>query len=116
MNLFVPSLGTRVKLTKDWKFTLYGEHRNETLIAALGNPVPVIFVSQYSHETPQSKVVTLPRGTVLRLDRIYVRRGKDDYDSLTWVVEELRGEKVKRTRFWATLEDCNKMSVVVIDG
>lgn len=29
MNLFVPEIGSKLKLTSDWTFILYSEYRNE---------------------------------------------------------------------------------------
>lgn len=66
--------------------------------------------------------VTIPKGCVLAIDRIYIRKGKTDYSSITFYVKEF-GEidraprrfysekKTKRSalRFWTKLEDCNKI-------
>lgn len=57
---------------------------------------------------------TFPRGTRLRVDRIYIRKGASAYDSLTfWAVdlgEAAKGKK-KSVRFWAKLADVNQMIV-----
>lgn len=56
--------------------------------------------------------VTLPAGTTLTLDRIYVRKGVSDYSSLSFNLNatphpalNVRGRK----RFWAKLEDANRI-------
>lgn len=56
---------------------------------------------------------TLPAGTELTVDRIYIRKGASDYSSLSfWIVSSphpLLKTKSKgvRKRFWAKLADCN---------
>ena len=63
-------------------------------------------------------VFKLPKGTVLKIDRIYIRKGKKDYSSLTFNIVDTthsflvdsKGKKVKGSmRFWATLDDVNKI-------
>lgn len=51
--------------------------------------------------------VTLPKDTVLKIDRIYIRKGGADYDSLSFFAEHpsLSGKK----RFWAKLNDVNQI-------
>jgi len=57
--------------------------------------------------------VTIPAGTVIECDRVYIRSFNkarlelgNDYDSITWKV--IKGTKVARHgRFWTKLSDCN---------
>lgn len=64
--------------------------------------------------------VTLPKGTVLSVDRIYIRKGASDFSSLTFYVHECPlpeltpakkggGFKKGRKRFWAKLDDVNRI-------
>jgi hypothetical protein len=67
--------------------------------------------------------VTIPAGTILAVDRIYIRKGASDYSSITFYAKELgevmvqgrrwfgtsKPKKKKALRFWAKLEDCNKI-------
>lgn len=68
----------------------------------------------------ESLAVTIPKGTVLAVDRIYIRKGSSDFSSLTFYAKNLGeitrsqsqwsgGKKVKKKalRLWAKLEDCN---------
>jgi hypothetical protein len=55
------------------------------------------------------KDVTLAAGTGLRVDRIYVRKGIADFDSLTFVVTDSPQKVLKGKRFWAKLADVNKI-------
>lgn len=62
-------------------------------------------------QTPARYGCTLPKGTRLRVDRIYIRKGKKEYDSLTFWALDL---SKKRVRFFARLADVNK--AIVTDG
>lgn len=70
--------------------------------------------------------ITLPVGTVLAVDRIYIRKGSSDYSSITFYAKGLgesevknrwsnRVTKWKAQRFWAKLSDCNKIEFELID-
>lgn len=57
----------------------------------------------------------LPAGTPLRVDRVYIRRGIDAYSSLTFVVaKECYDKNLRGKRFWARLNDVNRMVCEVI--
>jgi hypothetical protein len=67
-----------------------------------------------------SITVTIPAGTVLKVDRIYIRKGLSEYSSITFFAKDLgevtrtnrwsnRTVKKKSLRFWAKLEDCNNI-------
>ncbi|QIG76173.1 hypothetical protein EVC24_152 [Rhizobium phage RHph_I4] len=77
---------------------------------------------RYALLNNRSVPVILPSETVLRVDRIYIRKGKSEYSSLTFYVvgsphEALKpvktnkGFKQGRKRFWAKLEDVNNLAV-----
>lgn len=62
--------------------------------------------------------VTLPKGTELVVDRIYIRKGASDYSSITFRTYSLgpmdvpnasyRKTKTKKSlRFWVKLQECN---------
>jgi hypothetical protein len=54
--------------------------------------------------------VTFPAGTILRMERIYIRKGSKEYDSVTFVVESTSlYDSTKRPRFWAKLADANRI-------
>lgn len=56
--------------------------------------------------------VCLPKDTVLAIDRIYIRKGASDFSSITFYAKNLgvpaKGKR-KAFRFWAKLEDCNRI-------
>jgi hypothetical protein len=60
----------------------------------------------YRHKEYAKYTCTLPRGTRLRVDRIYIRKGKSNWDSLTFWAQDLAKKKV---RFFARLNEVNTM-------
>lgn len=59
---------------------------------------------------------SLPAGTELQVDRIYIRKGLKDFSSITFYVvsspkPELNASKKSKRRFWAKLSDCNRMEI-----
>ena len=111
MRIFIPTIGDTLRLEKDWTFRLYDEDKNITLFHHLGLPVSSKHV--WSRDL-KATTVTLKAGTELSIDRIYIRRGKDEYDSITF---NLLGAKTQptrygsksRVRFWVPLPDVNTM-------
>jgi hypothetical protein len=64
--------------------------------------------------------VTLPKGTILSIDRLYIRKGSSDYSSITFYAKNLgevviksmyskKTTKIKSPRFWAKLSECNNI-------
>jgi len=125
-SLLVPDIGTDLTLAEDWTFVLVPEYRNDKLWTAAGlpnyghsqavkvkrgdAPGEVFLVDEQGTEfVPQ---VTLPKGTVLRCARVYIRNGKNasNFSSLTWTIKKCP-DKTLKGRFWARLHDCNNMIV-----
>jgi len=114
-TLFVPPLGARLLLAEPWSFSLYNERRNATLMALLGDTRPLVYGE------PEPSPATLPPGTVLIIDRYYIRQGLEGYDSVSFRIAGASaaaptyprdGAVSKRqVRFWAKLEDVNTMRV-----
>ncbi len=110
MKLFIPAVGYRIRLTQDWSFNLYTEHRNKTMFDARG----LKFEDHWGgyRDKMKSVPVSVDSGTILEVDRVYVRTmsksattKEDDYDSVTFKVV---GAATK-IRFWAKLEDVNNI-------
>ena len=51
--------------------------------------------------------ITIPKNIHLVVRRIYIRQGKKDYDSVTFSIKKTK--KFKGGKFWASLEDVNKI-------
>ena len=57
-----------------------------------------------------SITITLKKGTILKIDRIYIRKGCSDFSSVTFYVKNLDVSKKKKAfRFWAKLDECNEI-------
>lgn len=146
MKLYVPEIGDEIVLTKDWTFDLHAEDRNKTLATVHGytlhydnseslekwekwklnknlpypkyNALENHFWIKGNSKPVHSISVTLPVGTVLKVDRIYVRKGLSDFSSLTFTTKSFgsvdsiswNDKPVKRgVRFWVRLSDCNNI-------
>lgn len=148
MRIFVPTIGTLLRLLTDWEFDLYMEYRNKTLFEHLQFPYADSWREQFNCPTGYDfdpvhgrahRRVIIPAQSELRVDRIYIRKGAADFDSLTFYwkgaktkkrTEERTGLTVgpgyrrafpytasipaKPVRFWAKLEDVNRMEAEVV--
>lgn len=109
--LFIPPLGTEIELAEPWTFDLYDEYRNYDFRVFLG----IIKDNQgrwyrYGRDEDTSSKVTLQPGTLMKVDRIYIRKGCGDFDSVTFRMSHQDGKKLKRSqRFWVKLADANKI-------
>lgn len=118
-RLFIPPLGTKLKLTERWDFTLHNEYRNESLRTALGIGNDDGY---HSKKRDPDVLIGLPAGTILTVDRIYIRKGCGDFDSVTFwldgkkaIKDISKGVGLKgKKRFWAKLQDVNTMLAEVI--
>jgi len=117
MKMFIPHPGQLVRLTKDWQFPLYRESRNADLFEGLD--------LSYSYSPGSSLPVVLPKGTVLKVSRIYIRGNAREYDSVTfWTVASPDGRLAtkkngghgKGRRFWAKLRDVNQLEFEHVDS
>ena len=108
MKLFVPACGFRILLEKPWTFDLYYEYRNKTLLAAKGVNLTNFWNECYEptanpREWPRKLKrlsVTLEQGTLLEVDRVYVRSNSksaktkdEDYDSLSFRIIDAKTGK-----------------------
>lgn len=120
MKLYIPEIGDSIRLTADWRFDLFNESRNSTLMERLGDIRPVM---GSWHQNYSSLPCTIPAGAVLKIDRVYIRKGSKDFSSVTflWKGEALPAKvetysngqeyKIPRqpVRFWAKLADVNNI-------
>lgn len=123
-TLTIPSIGEKVTLAQDWTFDLYNEYRNVGMMMYIDDNRKV----EYGEPDIDGHPVTLPAGSVLTIDRIFIRRGMPRFNSVTFILNgakvpdrhrpaiwtgntQLVSGKGKRARFWAKLEDVNKMIV-----
>lgn len=155
-GIFIPPLGSVIRLEKDWHFPLHFESRNEKLME-LAKLTPLykqehwgrtwrdvdvvdrkrlIEMSNWTFENgyPEdgdhfdhygywsgdwSHPFMFSEDTELKIDRIYLRQGQKDFDSVSfrsncWVSEISSPaaripRKTKAIRFWAKLADVNRI-------
>ncbi len=121
LPLYIPPLGTEIELATPWQFWLYAEQRNLTLFEALGEKPQGAqrWNLNWGERLLNPLQVELPAGTVLVLDRIYIRQGQDDFDSVTFKLKHcptslspMAPKPRKGVRFWAKLEDVNRIEAV----
>ena len=131
MKLYIPEIGNQLRLTVDWTFDLYNEYRNATLLEKIGDSRDAGWYQRNIGGSP----CTIPAGAVLKVDRIYIRKGISEYSSITfcWVGERTEPKVEKHTethydsfgkpslvpyihkiprkpvRFWAKLDDVNNI-------
>jgi hypothetical protein len=104
MQFNIPSIGDRFELTQDWECTLFFEYRNNKFIKKIR---PELGNIGWAKEDG-SVLHIFPKGTILRVDRIYIRKGNSDYDSVTFLLP--KQETVPYNgRFWAKLVDVNEI-------
>ena len=118
MRLFVPTIGAKLCLEKDWEFSLFYEHRNSDLVKIFNlkpNDNNLDNWRWYHDNKDKSSKVTLPKGTVLTVDRIYIRKNAKEYDSLSFVIKKEKGANIYG-RFWAKLIDVNNIDCSVLEN
>lgn len=115
MKLFIPPIGTKLKLIQPWTFHLYWERRNQIAFKLFVPDLSPKKVDWYGMSKQEFKEITLPIGTILSLDRIYIRKGSKAFDSLTFRMLEHPDMKKKKARFWAKLSECNQLDVEVVE-
>jgi len=145
-RLHIPRLGTEIVLAADWTFPLFDEHRNSGLLSAVGITVPYRLLPDFWSVRQEERInavsrskwrmgdgtlpeqshdyhhlchpVTIPRLATLSIDRIFIRKGASDFDSVTfWLKAKqnpvtINGRQLKKSlRFWAKLDDVNRIEV-----
>jgi hypothetical protein len=122
-QFLIPDIGTVVKLTEDWTFDLYEESRNEAFLKRMGiNNVDVWRHYQGQGRKMRRFAVTIGAGAELAVDRVYIRKGADEYSSITFNLHKgstvnLLGKTLNGFgRFWAKLSAVNQMKVQIDMG
>jgi len=111
MNIFFPTIGDSIKLTQDCNVKVYVEHRNRSLLEELTvvnlMPDSLGYVDWYPYPVMQTYDVVLKSGTILIVDRIYIRKGNAEYSSITFraTIPNIK----KKQRFWLKLDMANTL-------
>ena len=113
MKLWIPLLGSRLRLVKQWCFWLHCEQRNRSLWDQV-HVVPMDDIP-YQHRKDNEILVTLVPGTELTVDRIYIRKEQSHHNSVTFKAKIKFHGTYRPCRFWVTVEDYNNgLNVEVI--
>lgn len=102
MKVFIPQVGDKVVLTENWTCKVPSEHRNASIFEAFG-------IARSSNVEDTAITITIPKGTVLKFDRFYIRKPASNFDSVTFVVVDSPLEDIKKARFWVKLSEANKI-------
>jgi hypothetical protein len=118
MQLFIPELGTLITLAEDWTFRITNEKRNTSLAKLMGRQSADYYYPFGTIENPidegqygrrripiEPGNYTVAAGTTLEVDRIYIRKGNEEFSSVTFKT----AIKGKLIRFFVSLEDANKI-------
>jgi hypothetical protein len=135
MKLYIPDISDVIKLTKDWTFSMSIESRNEEFLKNtmefwkprddaeyrwLGDWIKNEFYFENDESyNNQFYTITIPKDTILSIDRIYIRKGIADYSSVTFLIKEsslIKGKKKGGKRFWAKLRDVNEIEFEHLDA
>lgn len=134
MILCIPTVGQKVRVLdgQTWQFHLIAESRNcsaiqhfhpgvqgEGYYEHFDLPPGVNYYDYFSQNgrAPARKkwLTTLPAGTVLTIDRIYLRKGKDEFDSITFILNKPKGTKGPMVRFWVRLDEVNQGNLELLE-
>jgi hypothetical protein len=112
MKMYIPSIGDKIILSKDWTFTLFNEYRNNSLIEPL--------TQRRYHQVKETEFsFTLYASTVLTVDRIYIRKGNPEYNSITFLIPK-QYNTIKygngKIRFWVKLKETENMEFEIYEN
>lgn len=99
-EFYIPKIGDEIELSEPWEFKLFREQRNKKLFAYLG------IAEEVNYQTRNKFIKTiLQKGTRLKIERIYIRVGQEEFDSITFLITNVTIKH--KPRFWVKLEDAN---------
>ena len=108
MKFNIPTIGFKFILDEPWVIDLYDHGNNSNAFKWLQLKHPTYQSGQGWYRSGNLSVkAEIPAGTLLSVDRIYIRQGKADYDSITFNVIGLKG--LGRVRFWVKLSELDNL-------
>jgi len=118
MNIWIPRPGDALRLLKPWTAEILLERRNaRALMKMLSLKSEIEVYEICGKKKDQTTSFRFVEGDVLVVDRIYVRQGKPDFDSITFIVKSTKmpDKSVVGARFWVKLRDANKIDAELTD-
>ena len=100
-KVFIPQVGDKIELSKNWNCKIFNERRNSSVFEALGVDV--------SNQKDSNIDITFPKGTVFKVSRLYVRAPASSFDSITLAVVSSPIKKLSKAKFWVKIMDANNM-------
>lgn len=102
MRLYIPALGDKIRLIQDWTATINIDYRNRSFLELMLGKIDFI-------DWHGDRFITIPANTILTVDRIYIRKGANNYDSITFNIHQgLNPHMPKgKKRFWVKLNMAN---------
>ena len=114
MNLFIPPLKTKLLLLAPWTFGLHYEYRNSKLWnLKFAPPEMVSRPNRWKSSFQDVRLLTLE--AELTVSRVFIRKGSEGYDSVTFYGGVHHNGVIRKVRFWAKLSDVNKIKCKVIE-
>ena len=121
MNIWIPRPGDALRLLKPWTAEILLERRNaRALMKMLSLNSELEAYEVCGKKKDQLTTFEFNAGDVLVVDRIYVRQGKPDFDSITLIVKSFNPRpfhhpQITGARFWVKLRDANKIDAELAD-
>jgi len=114
MKMFIPKLGTKLRLQEDWEFSLFCEERNKSLWDMKAGRVGFDAIP-WQVRKHNIALVRLLANDELRVDRVHIRKNQDEKDSVTFKGNVQHHGSFYSCRFWVLLDDFNRMEAEVYE-
>lgn len=114
MQMFIPALGVKLRLTKDAEISLMAEKRNERLWD-LHHAPPSIEAIPMEHRRFNTRLTPLFAGDEFSIERIFIRKDQEGFNSVTVKGYTQHYGVMRFVRFWMFLDDFNKLEAEVIE-
>jgi hypothetical protein len=105
VRFYIPTIGDTIKLEADWRFTVYQEERNASMLELLGFKDDVDYhiegLKWRDYPEPPEREGFFPAGTLLQVERIYIRKDQSDFDSITFMIPNTHVMIDYKTYEWA---------------
>ena len=102
MQFYIPEISDEIRLLADWHFDLHNEDRNDSLAKFLKTGQDR--TNRYPALPPVP--IVIPAGSILIIDRIYIRKGSSEFSSITF-----RWKGVSNPAYYEERQDYSKLLI-----